>query len=192
LQDVFTKSELEKLFVTSPEYRNDEHKAPSNFWMPLIGLYTGMRLEEIGQLYVEDVKTFVPLHPFLAHELNFIGYVSSQPKEGRGFLELKYVKDRYTHTFSQWSTRYKKACGIEAPPRMKTFHSLRHTLPTHLKEKEVNDTYISELLGHKHRGMTLGRYAKRHPVAQLYEKAVMMIDFGLDLFHLKSSRFVPK
>jgi integrase len=175
-----------------------------------------MRLEEIGQLYVEDVKTksnilyidinanspdkrvktgeqrFVPLHPFLAHELNFIGYVSSQPKEGRGFLELKYVKDRYTHTFSQWSTRYKKACGIEAPPRMKTFHSLRHTLPTHLKEKEVNDTYISELLGHKHRGMTLGRYAKRHPVAQLYEKAVMMIDFGLDLFHLKSSRFVPK
>lgn len=29
----------------------------SRFWVPLIGLYSGMRLNEICQLYVEDIKT---------------------------------------------------------------------------------------------------------------------------------------
>ena len=195
IQDIFTTEDLEKLFVNSHQYRNDTHKEPFKFWMPLIGLHTGMRLEEIGCLYVDDVKTKngivyfdinenrpdkrvkteerrVPLHPFLARELNFTGYVKSLPKDGRVFSELKYVKNRYTHTFSQWFRTYKTKCVIKALPRKKTFHSFRHTLPTHLKQKEVNDTYISELLGHKHKGMTLGRYAKRYPLKQLYEKAV--------------------
>ena len=47
---------MEKLFVSSEKYLEDTHKQASHFWIPLIGLYTGMRLEEIAQIYVSDVR----------------------------------------------------------------------------------------------------------------------------------------
>ena len=43
------------LFCDSKEYKEDKHKKNCNFWIPLIGLFTGMRLEEISQLYVWDL-----------------------------------------------------------------------------------------------------------------------------------------
>jgi len=110
------------MFVESQEYGQDQMEKPYQFWMPLIGLYTGMRIEEICQLYVSDLKKIdgiwcfdinqnkpdksvktserriVPLHPFLAEELNFVGYVKSLPdQKDRIFPELKRIKNRYSH-----------------------------------------------------------------------------------------------
>ena len=44
------------MFCESNEYLHDQHKKTSYFWLPIIALYTGMRMEEICQLYVSDVK----------------------------------------------------------------------------------------------------------------------------------------
>ncbi|MCD8570177.1 MAG: hypothetical protein LRY76_01340, partial [Alphaproteobacteria bacterium] len=47
----FKTDELKTLFQ-SPLCKNSKH--PSLLWVPLIGLYSGMRLNEICQLYVQD------------------------------------------------------------------------------------------------------------------------------------------
>jgi integrase len=54
LRDPFSKNDLERIF-THPKFSEGTFKYPDYFWIPLIGLYTGMRLEEIAQLYCSDV-----------------------------------------------------------------------------------------------------------------------------------------
>jgi len=52
---VFTKDDLRLLFGDSKEYGQDKHTKAANFWVPLLGLYTGARMEELCQLLIEDV-----------------------------------------------------------------------------------------------------------------------------------------
>lgn len=54
LRDAFTEDDLQKIF-SAPQYQKDTFKHPSHFWMPLIGLFSGMRREEIAQLHVTDL-----------------------------------------------------------------------------------------------------------------------------------------
>ena len=62
----FDKNDLEKIFSaawfqTGTGVRNREGRfhqfAPHFFWLPLLGLYTGAGLNELSQLYLNDVKT---------------------------------------------------------------------------------------------------------------------------------------
>jgi len=57
----FSLTDLKRLFLESPTYRNPPKVSAAGggaaaFWIPLIGLFEGARLEEAGQLLVEDVK----------------------------------------------------------------------------------------------------------------------------------------
>lgn len=54
LRDAFTREDLNQIF-SSDYYVNGKFKHPSFFWAPLIGAYTGMRLEEICQLDCDDI-----------------------------------------------------------------------------------------------------------------------------------------
>jgi hypothetical protein len=62
---------------------------------------------------------------------------------------------------------------------------------TKLKDRDVDFLYINELCGWSQKGTGEKSYAKRYQVEQLYEKAVLKLDFGIDLSHLKGSKFVP-
>ncbi|MBG0789925.1 MAG: site-specific integrase [Desulfovibrionaceae bacterium] len=53
-RDAFTQQEIQKIFLDA-RYVEDTHTHPAYFWCPLIGLYTGMRLEEIAQLHIDDI-----------------------------------------------------------------------------------------------------------------------------------------
>ena len=174
------------LFCGSKEYKEDKHKKNCNFWIPLIGLFTGMRLEELSPLYISDLtkidgiwcldikeeedkpdksvktgeKRVVPLHPFLVNDLNFVGYVHNLPdKNGRIFPEMKRVKGRYSHGFSQWFRKFKVRCGLDSTPRKKTYHSFRHTVIDNLMQNEIPERVVSMLVGHVTSGQTGGRYA---------------------------------
>ena len=46
------------------------------------------------------------------------------------------------------------------------------------------------LTGHSREGETEGTYTKADDAKIIYEKAVAKIDYGLDLSHLKKSRWV--
>jgi integrase len=214
---IFSIEDLKKLFCESQEFGQDQIEQPYQFWMPLIGLHTGMRIEEICQLYISDLKKIdgiwcldidqdrqdksvksserriVPLHPFLTVDLNFVGYVQGLPdKQGRIFLELKRIKDRYSHYASRWFAKFVKGSGIVAAPNTKVFHSFRHTVTDHLFKKDVPERVISMLVGHALIGETGGRYGKRYEAKLLYEKTVLKLDYGIDLSHLKDSKFVVR
>ena len=217
LNDPFPKEDLVKLFH-SKEYRKDSFHHGWNFWLPILLLYTGARLEELCQLYIDEIKVvddiwvfdidetrpdqsvkahekrYIPLHPFITDELNFIEYAHRlSDQNGRLFPELKPIgkRQRYGHgPSSNWFRPYRIRCGVVAPPRKKTIHSLRHNVSSCLMEQDVQEFVIAMLLGHKHDQITTGRYGKKFEPRMLLEKAVLKLDYGIDLSHLKKSRFV--
>lgn len=48
----FSTNDLEKIFNHALVLK---YKSPDQYWAPLIGLHTGLRVNEIGQLYVSDI-----------------------------------------------------------------------------------------------------------------------------------------
>ena len=49
---------------------------------------------------------------------------------------------------------------------------------------------IAELVGHKTDNITMERYGKRCEPKKLYEGTVLKLDYGIDLSHLKNSKYV--
>jgi len=216
LRDPFTPDDLKKLFH-SPLYLNDEHKFSYTFWTPAIGLFSGMRIEEICQLHLEDLRKedgvwvfdinaktedkrlktpssarVVPIHPFLLDELRLIQRVESLRDKGeqRLFPELERLRDGYSQRVSKWfNDRYKKRCGIVKTEKMKDFHSFRHTFINALKQNRKVDAYIiSELVGHSVQSITMSRYGKRYEPKRLLD-AIKTVKFAVNLNHLARSCF---
>ena len=161
-RDAFDKGDLRKLFH-SEEYLKDTHNKPFKFWMPILALYTGCRLEELAQLHLEDIRQehgvwcidindsgdkttktetsnrLIPLHPFLADDLRFIDYAERVRAKGakRLFPDLEKRQGRYGTAVSRWfNNTYRKQCGIE-DDKKKVFHSFRHTFIDKLSQSLI-------------------------------------------------------
>jgi len=216
LRDIFTTDDLKLMFCESKEYGRDKCQHEHNFWMPLLALFTGCRLEELCQLRVSDIRTYedtgiwyldinqeqtrksvktaeerqVPLHPFIIEDLKFLSYINSlTSNNSRVFPKLKYINNRFGHAVGQWFSRFKKKAGIVAEPNTKVFHSFRHNLSTNLKYNMVTTEMIDEITGHATQGEQ-SRYGKRYTVPQLYAEAILKLNYNLDLSHLKKSKYV--
>jgi integrase len=211
IRKAFSKADLLVLFG-SPGYREDKFKE----WLPILALYTGARMNELAQLRLKDIQVVdnvpslvfqedpgdptisiknaasvrtIPLHPFVAKELNFMGYVQSMRDRGeaRLFPELPYQNNNYGHKATKWFGTYKTKLGLTS--KQLVFHSFRHTLTDNLKQKLITETLIDELTGHALQGETMGRYGKRYNVDVLYKEAVLKLDYGVNLEHLKQSKW---
>jgi integrase len=218
-RDIFNDDDLRKIFH-SKKYKEDSFRQPFMFWLPILGLYTGCRIEELCQLHCDDLekidgiwcininddgdkrlkntpsKRIIPLHPVLAETLNFPEFVKRIKGRGetRIFPELKKISFAWSHSASKWfNSRYKKQIGLNTEKgKKKTYHSFRHTLSDHLKQKLISGTLIDELTGHAVQGESLGRYGKPYVAEILYNEAVLKLDFKIDLDHLINSKFVCK
>lgn len=182
-RQIFSDDELRKL-LNSPEYIQAGHRHPYQFWIPLIALYSGARLNEICQLHLCDfdekdgikviriseeggrkrLKTkaanrLIPIHSDLIR-LGLIDFVDSLRRAGqiRLFPELKERRDGYGQTASKWFASYCTRCGIDEAG--KVFHSFRHTVIDRLKQSEVPKEKIAALVGHEDDSVTFGRYGK--------------------------------
>ncbi len=141
----------------------------ASYWLPLLGLFTGARLEELGQLLVSDVREEdgisyldiragdgkslktkssmrkVPLHPELIR-LGFLEYAKGQ-QGPRVFPELKPdTHGKLTSHWSKWYGRYARAIGLTDP--RKTFHSFRHTFKDACRRAEISEEHHDALTGH--------------------------------------------
>ena len=54
-RSAFTKENLRRPFHPK-EYLEGTHRAPYAFWMPILALFTGYRLEELAQLHLKDIR----------------------------------------------------------------------------------------------------------------------------------------
>lgn len=180
---VYAPEDLKKIvaFLPSPVNR------PERYWIPLIGMYSGMRLGEICGLHLEDVKQLdgiwcfdvndeqdkrlknlsskrvIPVHPYLI-EKGFLEFAETLKKKGgqkRLWPNLKRREsDGYCCAIGQWYQRFNRKHVTTDP--LKTFHSLRHTFADTLKQQGVQEALISELMGHANDSITTGRYGKRY------------------------------
>lgn len=173
--------------------KTEARKHPWRYWIPLLGRYTGARLEELCQLRVDDFveqqgiqcirvddssegqnlkntssRRMLPVHPLLVEE-GLLRHVESARNSGthRLFPELEPVRGKLGHAPSKWFGRYKVKRGID--DNKKTFHSFRHTLIDDLRDAGVQDSLIKRIVGHEDSAVTFGVYGSRTPLKAMLE-----------------------
>ena len=203
----FTTEDLNLIF-SSPiyieGYRTPGGAGEAAFWLPLIALWSGMRLEEIGQLLVTDIgnetgiyffqvfanpamditlKTTtsnrrIPIHNKLI-EHGLIEYVNRMKDAGslRLFPLLKSAGDRQlTASWSQWFSRYlRKEIGIT--DSRKTFHSFRHGFKEACRLYGIPKDIHDELTGHSSSDVGDGYGGDLYPLKPL-SRAINMLNFN--------------
>lgn len=172
----------------------------SMYWVPLIGLLTGARREEICQLHAKDVyevdkvwvfdindkdgkhlkndnsQRRVPV-PARLIDLGFIDYVNQQ-KAKRGkllFPDITYSKgkDRYGDAFGR---SYNRALAtLKLKDGRRDFHSFRHTMIDALRVAGIQEGVMMAITGHKDERM-VGNYGKGYTLPVL-QQALNQVDF---------------
>ena len=168
----FTNEELHRIF--NPKTYPDPHARAnqSKFWIPIIALYHGCRLNEIAQLDVADIVTnkgipcisindngndksvknkgsqrIIPIHPQLI-KMGFLHYVKYQRNERKTKLFATGVRQQrngYAGPVQHWFSRYLDT--IQITGRDKVFHSFRHTFETKAVEKRIPVEYQNAICG---------------------------------------------
>ncbi|MDD4950485.1 site-specific integrase [Sulfuricurvum sp.] len=184
----FSNEEISNMLRTFIEQDFFQNENLSYFYIPMISLFSGMRIEEICKLKVEHiikengvycydikppVKTVdsirkVPIHPFILKNLRFLEYVKTR-KDLLFDLPLtkvngkiKYSK-KYSGIFGDFRVAFVSKKRIEED--LISFHSFRHYFGTNLNNTEVKLSHISALLGHKMANNESVTYLKRDVVA---------------------------
>jgi len=172
-REPFTVEEQVLLFGAA-EHAGRQYKTAYNYWLPLMGLLTGARLNELCQLHLSDfnviggidciniqdaedgqrvknksARRLVPVHDKLI-EVGLIRYVERLRAQGhdRLFPNLELTEDGYGKMPSRWFGRFKKRCGI-MEKHTKVFHSFRHTFISSLPNNDVPETAIAPIVGHE-------------------------------------------
>ena len=215
-RDIFTNKELHKIFDTTPFLNNtirNPHRRNklASYFVPIIAIHTGMRLEEICQLRLEDVykegtvdiirvtisketklktvtsQRIVPIHENLKRVgfLEYCNYMKKQKKE-RVFWDLTKSRDGYGRNIGRYFMEYLRKVGVYEF-QSKVFHSLRHSFITNLLQNGVREEVVNGLCGHKQKTMSTTIYFKGgFPPDLLYEEGISKLNFeGINFGKLK-------
>lgn len=219
VRNSYSKAQLETIF-TAPLYTGctDDERGfatpgpnwprRSRFWVPLIALFTGLRLEEILQLTANhvlsdengdpylfispdmQVKTVngyrqVPVH----QELLRIGFTALVEKARNRpskllFDDVPAASDSYRSTvFSKRYATFIRSLKLDEPGRKVTFHSFRHSFRDQLRRPHANPDLVRELGGWSRGSDTSTAYGDGTP-AHVLRELVDSIDYGIDFSHL--------
>nr|WP_264185814.1 site-specific integrase [Roseicella aerolata] len=219
---MFTPDELRVLF-SSPVWRGRHHffrekEGPEIirdgfFWLPILALYHGARLEELADLKRRDLRCdggvwciniteadgrrlkngnadrVVPLHP----EVIRMGFLEDALKaaptpDAPLFPDLpQRGKDKRRGVdVTKWFTRYRRKFGLDRPGL--SFHSFRHTAITRLTDAittEQQRRHRDRMMGHASGGGEGDqRYDKGPGLKALAETLALLRFPEVDLSHL--------
>ena len=192
---------LFKSKVYSENYRPISGSGEAAYWLPLLALFTGGRLGELGQLLVSDIKQEVgiwhlsinenddgkqlkntgstrniPIHQTLI-ELGFLKYVNSLRSQ-KVFPKLTVdTHGGLTGNWSKWFGRYKKSIGLT--DKRKVFHSFRHTFKDALRNSGVDEALSDALTGHTN-GSVGRQYGSGYQL-EVLNKAIQSIEYDTDV-----------
>lgn len=187
------------------------------WWLPVVALHSGLRLEEIAQLRHADLhedeggrpflgitdkgpgqrlktkssRRGVPLHPFLV-ETGF-PRLFVPGRAGWVFPELKLAgrPPKRGGQYSEDFTAYRRACGLYE--RLRDFHSFRHTLVTALREAGADAGVVAHLVGHRS-DPTYARWEQTDGYTTFsvaaYSRALDLLDWearGVDLSFVRAA-----
>ena len=217
-RDAFSDEDLMNLFE-SKDYIQGIHSSPSRFWIPLLGLFTGARENELCQLYKSDVyqdvasgvwvidinenskdkklkkpshKRIIPIHKKLIG-LGFIEFTESVQAE-RLFEDLPYLRDGYGDKFSKWFNRtYRKRCNVgQLPDEKKNFHSFRHTVITQLRNvHNIDKSVTAKLVGQQPSDPNeTDRYTKKLSIVENH-KIINKLKFNVDFNKIRKQKYKP-
>jgi integrase len=191
-RDTWAMEDMQCLF-SSLDYRQANRHSALH-WLPLISLYSGMRLEEICRLRPHndiavkdgiysfiiqkredwDPKTeagarVVPVHSWLlSHGFKIFAQDMKARNAAHLFPELNLdsKKNKLSTEFSRDFSRMKIALGVS---KKTAFHSFRHTFRTALESTDHKESHIDAVMGHEG-GKGEGRvYTKGVSVIKLKE-----------------------
>lgn len=210
----FTPENLQSLFQ-SEQYQHGTFKRASDYWVPLLGLFTGARLAELVQLYVSDIykmndvwvidindnddkelkseegsPRIIPIHPTLI-DLGFIKYVKHQEKNR--VIKLFPCESRNTRgkfgAFSNRFQNYRKKVDV-VPSDDKTmvdFHSFRHLVRTALKDKSIAEDLIDDIIGHSSSIRSIGNTVYTHTqLIKQKHSAISKLRYNIELSELEN------
>ncbi|SOZ99794.1 putative Phage integrase [Cupriavidus taiwanensis] len=215
VRDAFSVDELNMLFA-SPVFVQGQRPAKGGgeaaYWLPLLGLFTGARLEDLCRLTLTDVVEregvwclhlhdskreqrlgvaavlrYVPLHVELLRCGFLVHVAAARQARSTGFLFPDLHTNQYgqrSAVFSNWFNPYLDSVGLDDPRLV--FHSLRHTFQHFSELSGSNDATIDELIGHapdQRYGHKEGG-EKRLPFPLLLQAMARFHIPGLDLGHL--------
>lgn len=180
---ISSRSKLAKKTAPKEPFTDDDIKAiwgsgylkqmpdPDHYWIPLVCLFTGARINEIGNLktenagivdgvpsiFIEKGKTpaarrRVPIHQTLI-SLGFLSYCEARKAAGHTHLfphRPEGSNGRGKMAGGRFSTRLREDCKITTPT--KTQHSSRHTLITRLHQTNANPAHAMQIAGHSDEG----------------------------------------
>lgn len=184
------------------------------WWLPVLALHTGARLEELAQLYHEDLKVdadglpfihispshgrklknknaerAIPLHPFLV-ELGFLT-LFVPGRKGRVWDKLIQAgrPPKWGTQYSEDFTAYRRSVGLYQ--HLMDFHSFRHTVVTALREAGADEGLVGQLVGHRtdpsfRQALMTDRYT--HFSVRSFRDALTRLDWeaqGVDLGPLR-------
>jgi len=198
---VFTGCRSERFRLEAGTCRPRDHY----FWAPLIALFAGCRLNEIGQLAASNIvelngmphfaitddgegqrvksaagRRMIPVHPELIR-LGFLDYAKGTGS-GRLFPAWALGADGYySSSFSKWFSRFLGTVGVKTGK--KSFHSFRHSFKDALRAARLDDRTQDLFMGHDD-GSVQRRYGSGTPIREASEDFLRVVYIGLDLNRL--------
>ena len=176
---------------------------PAEYWLPLIGLYTGARIEEIAQLRVNEIQHHprlgyffritdegegsevknessrrrVPVHQNLL-DAGLLAYAKSLADQA-GYLFPTLTTDKYQRRSSNYGKEFGKLLRGELKilDRRKVFHSFRHLFKHRSRELGISEDVHDALTGHKSASEARAYGNDQYPLEPLF---VAMAKFSFD------------
>lgn len=224
-RDPFTIAELSAIFrapiftgCASERLWHQAGKAilrqSSKFWIPLLGLYTGARLNELCKLRPSDIRNVegidyidinteahadkaidpgiktsassrqIPVHADLIR-FGFLSFVASRRRGDDERLFLELKPDRYGKLSDGFGKHFARFLKALGVKRDKIdFHSFRHSWTDACRNSRIPLEAIYALKGEALKG-TLARYGHGKTDLEILDAEMRKLSFkGLDLSHL--------
>ena len=208
----FSADDLRRIFncpIYTEQYRPISGGKEAAYWLPLLALFTGARVEELAQLMVRDIREAPSLGYFInisdeaahahlknnnsrrripVHELliacGFLDYVTRQKKTGMLFPDLKQNnRGKFAGYFSYFFSHYlREKIGIT--DERKVFHSFRHTFKDICRHCGIEEAVHDALTGHGKSSAGRNYGNEQYPLEPLFEAMARYQVPDLDLAHL--------